>query len=482
MANLPIVHINGKAVNFDKALLLEKGTTHLVFCQLCYGVVEPETLVETDGILKLDSGLFANVQWTLFTLPAVTLAYPWHEKAGDILSGIPEVNQLLSAADADTIALALKSRFIPVNVLEPNSFHKVVIQQCCLPNGGFIHISIQKRQPRKRLGLEYKTPFAGRQVLLHDGGDACMVLPQRDMDVHFILDFGKEYIGYIELQLDAPEGTILDVQCFELIDGNGISWMPVHNGFRYICKDGYQTFISHYRRGFRNMSVTVRNFKRPVALYNIRLLHTAYPVEEVGSFECSDELLNKVFRMSLDTAALCMLDSYVDCPGHEQSFWVGDARITALINLMNFGAADLNQSFLRIVGQSLSDEWIKTYWPSDPRYLERCYLPIAAFPNYPEGCLPMWIFQWVLQIWDWTRSIAHAWAAAQARYLPSEVLGVKPVEPGYRKFTIDPKPGDLAWARGSVSTPYGPIQVSWDRKPEGKMDIRWLAPEECVKV
>ena len=48
------------------------------------------------------------------------------------------------------------------------------------------------------------------------------------------------------------------------------------------------------------------------------------------------------------------------------------------------------------------------------------------------------------------------------------LLGVEPVEPGFRVFRIAPQPpDDLAWARGSVPTPHGLIEVEWRREKTG---------------
>jgi hypothetical protein len=83
------------------------------------------------------------------------------------------------------------------------------------------------------------------------------------------------------------------------------------------------------------------------------------------------------------------------------------------------------------------------------------------------------------ETFGWTRSVAHAWSAAPAVYLPTRVLGIRPLDPGFRRFCVEPCPGDLAWARGSVVTPHGPIHVSWRRNDTGKLDITCAAPPEC---
>ena len=58
-------------------------------------------------------------------------------------------------------------------------------------------------------------------------------------------------------------------------------------------------------------------------------------------------------------------------------------------------------------------------------------------------------------------SLAHGWASGPTPIMTGYVLGVQPVAPGYRTFTVAPHFGSLTWARGAVPTPYGQIVVSW---------------------
>lgn len=54
----------------------------------------------------------------------------------------------------------------------------------------------------------------------------------------------------------------------------------------------------------------------------------------------------------------------------------------------------------------------------------------------------------------------HAWGAAPANIITRFVLGVRPLEPGYRKILIAPQPGTLKFARGKVPTAKGPVMVN----------------------
>ena len=82
---------------------------------------------------------------------------------------------------------------------------------------------------------------------------------------------------------------------------------------------------------------------------------------------------------------------------------------------------------------------------------------------------------------EWGRSVAHAWSASPAIFLMTEVLGIKPVKPGYTEFAIEPHPTGLEFARGAVPTPYGNISVEWTCK-DGKLEILCEAPAECKRI
>jgi alpha-L-rhamnosidase len=62
---------------------------------------------------------------------------------------------------------------------------------------------------------------------------------------------------------------------------------------------------------------------------------------------------------------------------------------------------------------------------------------------------------------DWN----HVWAAAPANLLPRFVLGVQVNTPGWSEAEIQPHPGDLQFASGTVPTPRGTVRVSWKTAP-----------------
>lgn len=60
----------------------------------------------------------------------------------------------------------------------------------------------------------------------------------------------------------------------------------------------------------------------------------------------------------------------------------------------------------------------------------------------------------------YAKSLCHAWGAGPAALLPSELLNLKPIDTGWRKFSIDPSQGNLQWMVATVPTPQGDIIVN----------------------
>jgi hypothetical protein len=78
---------------------------------------------------------------------------------------------------------------------------------------------------------------------------------------------------------------------------------------------------------------------------------------------------------------------------------------------------------------------------------------------------------------DWN----HAWGAAPANLLPRFVLGVQPLEPGWKCATIRPHPGSLKSAGGKIPTPLGPVLVNWDNGGTFKLSVA-LPPGMSARV
>ena len=57
---------------------------------------------------------------------------------------------------------------------------------------------------------------------------------------------------------------------------------------------------------------------------------------------------------------------------------------------------------------------------------------------------------------------SHGWIASPTYQMSARILGVRPLAPAFEKMEISPEWCGLKWAKGSVPTPHGPVEVSWN--------------------
>lgn len=81
---------------------------------------------------------------------------------------------------------------------------------------------------------------------------------------------------------------------------------------------------------------------------------------------------------------------------------------------------------------------------------------------------------------SYCRSECHAWGAVALYELPATILGIRPALPGFEAVSIQPIPGYLNHASGSVITPKGMVEVSWT-KENGSVHLDYKVPKE-IKV
>lgn len=74
-------------------------------------------------------------------------------------------------------------------------------------------------------------------------------------------------------------------------------------------------------------------------------------------------------------------------------------------------------------------------------------------------------------------SLCHGWAAGPTAWLMEQVLGIAPAAPGFAAVTVRPHLADLAYARGTMPTPHGLIEVAHERRDDGTIETTLTLPE-----
>jgi hypothetical protein len=163
-----------------------------------------------------------------------------------------------------------------------------------------------------------------------------------------ILDFGREITGFGWLDVEGNEGAIIDVAYSERLVSGRVQSVVQNTAYadRYILKGGRQRHEVYDWKGYRYIQMTFRNLTRPLLIHGVGSTFTSYPVEDIGSFGCSDPKVSRIWEVGAYTQQLCMHDALMDCPWREQQQWLGDGRVQLLIIQNAFGDRAMPRKFI----------------------------------------------------------------------------------------------------------------------------------------
>lgn len=225
-------------------------------------------------------------------------------------------------------------------------------------------------------------------VLLSDTPDAAQVkTPRSDVGVVIILDFGREVFGNVEIGVSGSASGVIDLGYGELIEDGRVK--PDRGEVRYtdrvLLKKGRLDWQGFESRAFRYMQIEFRWCSKPVDLEYVRVNQTTYPVQAGGTFECSDGLLNDIWRIGAYTTQLCMEDTFIDCPWRERAQWWADARIESRTAYYAFNDTKLLAQGLRQIASSQKPEGSVS----------------GLYPSGEERLMPDFSLFWVFSILDY---------------------------------------------------------------------------------
>lgn len=191
----------------------------------------------------------------------------------------------------------------------------------------------------------------------------------------FIFDFGQNFSGWVRLKVKGPAGSRVRIRSGELLfpDGslNGMTAVAgqmkgggkdyIYDGIgqpktafqldEYVLKgEGLETYSPRFTyHGFRYAEVTGYPGKPSLdALEGLRLNSDVAPV---GSFECSNEMFNRIQQMTLWTELSNLFSVQSDCPHREKFGYGGDIVASSEMAMLNF---DMSRFYAKAV-RDLSD-------------------------------------------------------------------------------------------------------------------------------
>ncbi len=333
-------------------------------------------------IVELPEVLASDATWK------VQKASGWHHEVPHytMQSGFMEFRDLRCGADEDQWRDA-------VVVDCPELIRKQLIRN---PLGPFPETSSAPVSGLALYGVEHALPEDSRRIPDYLGEEPHHSLPATQIEnlgmlfcpegectllpgqygIGLILDFSAEISGRVEIVLDAPAGSTLQIVYGEELTGDRIATKfaaDYHFTDCFILKEGEnQVTTAFAERGFRMLQLSVRNFTRPVILRQVKGVNCRYAFVKRGSFFSNDHRLNRIYAVCEETLSACAGDVLMDCPWRERAFWVNDLLVTNLATLHCFGTTELHRHCLELAfSQSHPSGLIPAVVPT-PRMEEHC--------------------------------------------------------------------------------------------------------------
>lgn len=186
----------------------------------------------------------------------------------------------------------------------------------------------------------------------------------------YVYDFGINTAGTIGLNIKGYEGQKVVMIFGEVLKDGKFHWentsfiRPEYADMRpyrqedvYICKGNSEeyyepTFTYH---GYRYVKVYgISEEQATDSLLTMRICNTELDVN--GEFACSDEVLNSVQKMTLNSTISNFYHFPMDCPHREKNGWTADAALSAEQTMLNFAPAENYKEWMRNVCKAQAED------------------------------------------------------------------------------------------------------------------------------
>lgn len=194
-----------------------------------------------------------------------------------------------------------------------------------------------------RMVAQYGAPVRAHEALTPT---SCTVSPSGVL----IYDMGQNFAGVIRAKIKGKRGQKIIFSHAEILMDGELYTQPLRSAKQqavYICVDGVQTYSPRMTyMGFRYVGVTGI---QPEDL-ELEALALYSDTPDNGSFQCSNELLNKMQEAIRWGAKSNFVDIPTDCPQRDERLgWTGDIALFSPTAAWNFDTSRFFDKWLRDV-------------------------------------------------------------------------------------------------------------------------------------
>lgn len=207
-------------------------------------------------------------------------------------------------------------------------------------------------------------------------------------------DLHRIQLGRPRLRVKAPAGTLIQCAYAECLTHGRVSpYLKSGSGDNscmmdtWLADGGWQELEPLQPKGARFLEVhLVGAHPSELTLESVEWTErTYYPNEPEGGFFCSDAMLERIWKVGVDTLRSCSEDAITDNPHRERGQWLGDA-VGAGLDILAVSYQDwrpLERGLLQAAQCAREDGQIPAVFPGTREYLPSFAIQwVSAIPHY----------------------------------------------------------------------------------------------------
>jgi len=164
-----------------------------------------------------------------------------------------------------------------------------------------------------------------------------------------VVDFGQNIAGRLRLRIPAAPGEIVTIRHAEVLEHGEPAFRPLRGAAAtdtVVCGDDAVEWEPRFTiHGFRYADIEGWPGQPAAEDFHAIVCHT--DMEELGTFECSNPLLNRLHENVRWSARGNLVDIPTDCPQRDERLgWTGDMQVFADTAFFLFDCASMIESWL----------------------------------------------------------------------------------------------------------------------------------------
>jgi alpha-L-rhamnosidase len=165
-----------------------------------------------------------------------------------------------------------------------------------------------------------------------------------------LVDFGQNITGWARLRVQGEQGSVVTVRHAEVLERDELGTRPLRNAAAtdsYVLSgtdDEFEPTLTFH--GFRYAQVD--GYPGELSSDDLKAVVVHSELRRTGTFECSDELVNRLVANSVWSQRDNFLHIPTDCPQRDERLgWTGDIAVYAATACFQFDCRDFLNRWLR---------------------------------------------------------------------------------------------------------------------------------------